>query len=614
MSTTLIVGGVQAILRAAQAGADLYSEHARDHDVFLPNLELPAGSRSIQLHSFCMDNPQLASSVPQLAAIWDAVNKELNSTAPIDIDNAYTAMLKHKAKIQLIEEGRESGDADREADLLASGRMIEQWRKERKPPSPLIRMALTLTDIGLEYVSANPTILGVSTSGEKLIVSFATHMSSLIPDDVREFGPVTDFADRLVGIFLRAGLGTLSSNSSAVFKDEDIAKLLVGVAKPIVDALPNDIAQQIQYRDLVDVLAGPSAEAAFRLLAENTESYLGKDFANDKALGVVTSALFEEVQTTVENGTIVDVFGEQGLIRLYQAGLGVAVQQPGLFLADDSDAKKELFKDLISGTASILIAHPRLKGPIGASLGAMAVTAVGNNAAGLMRLAPDEPWEKITVTVIRQLTTGLSDALSNQKNPITLFSDEQLIQFGRVVLQQVAQTPGMLGAERSEVQSIVTGIAQTMVADDNLLLSAHQWIGLAGVMANRAASNPSRYFGLTIDDQGDALAVQVVSSVLKVAGETWSAAGRKKESLLFGETLEAIVESSVDALTGNVTAIVQNRNLVGEFLRMLVEDAAGNPSKYGSEGLLNLFGLSIGKVMASGTLPTGDEINQALAG
>jgi len=40
------------------------------------------------------------------------------------------------------------------------------------------------------------------------------------------FGAKTDFADRVLGIFLRAGLGTLASNAATAFKDEDIAKIL----------------------------------------------------------------------------------------------------------------------------------------------------------------------------------------------------------------------------------------------------------------------------------------------------------------------------------------------------------------------------------------------------
>lgn len=52
MNPTLLIFGIQVTLRAAQAGADRYGEHARDRKVFLPNLELPDGSRPEQLLQF----------------------------------------------------------------------------------------------------------------------------------------------------------------------------------------------------------------------------------------------------------------------------------------------------------------------------------------------------------------------------------------------------------------------------------------------------------------------------------------------------------------------------------------------------------------------------------
>ena len=619
MDPTLLIFGIQATLRAAQAGADLYGEHARDRKIFLPNLELPTGSRTVQLQRFLTDNPQLASSTPVLSGIWDDEHKELKTTKSVHIDAAYASMLEHKAKLQLISDGKDVNDAKHEAKMLAAGRMVEQWREERKPPSAIIRMALTLTDIGLEFVGSNPSILGVGSRGEKLIVAFAKNMSALIPDDVVAFGPKTDFADRVLGIFLRAGLGTLASNTSAIFRDEDIAKLLEGVTKPIVEALPKSIEEQFQYRDLVDALAGPSAEAAFKLLAENTETYLGKDFADDKALGAVTSALFEEIKTTTADGSIVDVFSEQGVIRLYQAGLGVAVERPGLFMGDDHSAKTKLFKELFSGTARELRKHPRFKGPVGASLAAMVVEVVGHNAPALLKLNPDEPWEKVAVTAMEQVTTGLAEALNNLdangsvKGALQSFSDGQLLELGRVILAQVAQTPGMLGIQRSEVQSIVAGMAEAMAEDDNLLLSSDEWIKIVGVAAQKAASNPGRLFGLSTDDQGGALAVPVIKSVLGVAGDTWTGADRSNRALLFGETLEEALKTVIEALAGNVTAIANKPDLVDQFLRMLLTKASANPEKFGSEGLLKVFRASIGNVLASGTLPSEQEIDQALS-
>jgi hypothetical protein len=618
MDPTLIISGIQAILRAAQAGAQLIGEHARDRKVFLPNLELPTGSRSVQLQLFLKENQQLISSFSALIAIWDDEREALSTTKPETVDAAYAVMLQHMAKNQLEQEGKESNEAEREAKMLAAGRMVEQWREERKPPSAAIRMALTLTDISLEFVASDPSILGIGSRGEKLITAFAKNMTTLIPDDVTAFGTKANFADRVLGIFLRAGLAALSNNASTVFKDDDIAKLVEGVTKPIVEALPDSIDKQVAYRDLVDILAGPAAEAAFTLLAENTEAYLGKGFANDKALGAVTNALFESIKLTSHEGTIVDVFSEQGLIRLYQAGLGVAVERPELFIGGSDSAKQELFGDLLSGTATTLRAHRRFKGPIGVSLAAMAIETVGDNAPALLKFNPNEPWEKVALTALEQVTAGLSDALKNldasgsPKGALKAFSDEQLHELGRVVLSQAAKTPGMLGIQRSEVQAIVAGIAEAMAADDNLLLSADEWINIAGVAAQKAAANPGRLFGISTDDQGGVLAVMVISSVLKTAGDAWSAGGRTDLQLLYGETLEAVIEAVIEALAGNIAGLTQNQQIVEQFLQQQLADASANPEKYGSEGFLNVFRQLVGNVIASGKLPKPEEIAKAI--
>jgi hypothetical protein len=618
MDPTFIILGIQMTLRAAQAGADLYKEHARDRKVFLPNLELPAGTISVQLQEYLKENSQLTKKYAELSDIWNAEDEKLKTTDPEKVEAAYQIILEHEAKLQLMKGGKDEDGAINEAKMLAAGRMIEQWREEHKPPSTIIRMALTLMDIGLEFVVSNPSILGVSSRGEKLIVAFAKNMSALIPDNVAAFGAKMDFADRVLGIFLRAGLGTLANNASIVFKDEDIGKLLKGVIKPIVEALPKSIEGQIRYRDLVDALAGPSAEAVFRLLAENTETYLGKDFADDTALGAVTSALFEEIKMTVHGASIVDVFGEQGVIQLYQAGLRVAVERPGLFIGRDNLPRIKLFGELLRGAAATLRSHPCLKGPTTASLAAMVVEVAGHNVPALLRLNPEEPWENVAMTLLEQVTTGLAEALKNldadglPRGALKFFSKGQLLELGRVILEQVAQTPGMLGIQRSEAHSIIAGMAEAMAADDRLLLSADEWVQIAGVAAQKAASNPGRLFGLSTENQGSALAVTVIKGVLGVAGETW--AGRSDRPLLFGETLRSVLEAAIKALAGNVTAIVKKPDLVEQFLRKLLNKASANPETFGSDGLIKLFQGFIGRVLASGILPSDQEIDQFLFG
>jgi hypothetical protein len=611
MSTQLVVFGIQAVLRAAQAGADLYKEHARDRQVFLPNLELPEGSRAVQLQTFLKANADLAVKDPVLANIWDAEDRSLTTSRRDRVDEAYAVMLQHKARVTLVQEGRGEQAAEHEAAMLAAGRMVEQWRDERKPPSALVRMALTLTDIGLEYVSSDPSILGVGSRGEKLIVAFALKMSDLIPNEVDAFGARTDFADRVLGIFLRAGLGTLSSNSSIVFRNEDVARLMEGVTKPIVDALPENIADQVRYRDLIDALAGPSAVAAFELLADNTQSYLGKRFADDRALGAVTTALFREIQSVADAKTIADVFSEQGLIRLYQAGLGVAVDRPELFIDETGSPKSDLYRELLRGAASTFRAHPRFEGPVGASLAAMAVTAVGSSAPALLKLDPGQPWEKIAVTLIEQISVSLSAGLQSG-GALAAFDDEQLLELARLVLVQVADTPGMLGVNRTEVQSIVAGIAEAMANDDNLLLSADEWLAIAALVAERAAANPGRLFGLSPASPEGALAVGVMKSILTVATGAWTAAGRSGRPVLFGATLEAAMEAALDALAGPVTGLAQNTAVLGEFVQQILDAVAADPEKFGSEGFLKVLRALINEVFASGALPTPQDINNAL--
>lgn len=609
MPIELIVLGIQAVLRIGRASADLYGEHARDRKVFLPNLELPEGSRSIQLAGFLIENPKLASTNVDFASIWDSHNQELTTTKSDVVDKAYAAMLQHKAKMQLLSEGNSHDEAEREAKTQAAGFMVEQWREDRKPPSVFIRFALTITDIGLEFVASDPSILGIGSKGEKLVVAFAKNLSVLIPDKVSDFGTKEDFADRLVGIFLRSGLATLTSNADLVVKDKDVAKLIEGVVKPIVDSLPDSIDKQIEYRDIVDALAGPAADAAFKILAENTSSYFGKNFSNDRALGAITSALFKEVQSTAHGSSIVDIFSEQGVIRLYQATLGVAVERPELFVGHSDSAETKLFKELISGSATALQNNPRFNRSMYASLAASTIETFGKNSPALLRLNADDPWEAVLSSTLTQFSDGLADALGEGKGGFQSFNDKELLELGRIILSQVAKTPRMLGVEKTEVQAIVAGIAEAMSADDNLLLSADEWTKIAGVAAQKAAANPGKLFGLTSENPGKGVAVVLIQGILAAAGTNLT---DPRSPLLFGETLSNVTQKTIEVLAGNITGVVNNPTIVSDFINQLLSLASENPEKFGSSNFTNAFEKLIGGVVAKGKLPELVEIEKII--
>ncbi len=609
MSTELIIAGIKATLRAAQAGADLYSEHARDRAVFLPDIDLPTGSERSKLREFLLEKPDLIPTTPEFNAVWDDQDKVLIARAPLEMDAAIAKMLKYKAESMLLDQGTEQSSD--EATMLAGGRMVEQWRKEKRPPSPLARMALTITDIGLEFIAANPSVLGMGTKGEKLVVAFATNMSAFIPDDVKQFGSKEKFANRVLGMFLRAGLSTLSNNASTVVSDENIAKLIQGVAKPIIDAFPTSITDQINYSDIVESIAGPAAEAALTLLAENTEDYFGEEFADHTALGAVTSALFEQAKVTTAAGNITDVFTRTGAVSLYQAGLSVAKNQPELFIKDDGEPKTKLFQELLSGTANVLVQRPNMKRSVGAALGAMTIEAVGDNAQALLGLSPKKPWDKVAIDVIEQVTGALNEALDSPSGAVRLLGDKQLIEIGRIIVTQVSKTPGMVGADRTEIAAIVSGMAEIMAADDSLLLSGNEWLGIIGVGAEKAAENPGKLFGID-DSTGGQLATTVLKSILNVAGDKWQHGGRESGAVLFGPLLCDILKSSLSSLAGNISGVVSNQEIVGEFTDQLLTYAENYPNKIGSGNIRSIFDSLIVQVVATGTLPDTQTIEHHL--
>ncbi|WP_321491919.1 hypothetical protein [uncultured Desulfobacter sp.] len=367
-------------------------------------------------------------------------------------------------------------------------------------------------------------------------------------------------------------------------------------------------------------MAGPAAESAFKMLAENTETYLGKDFSDDTALGAVTSALFDEIKTTSQGGSIADTFSKQGVIRLYQAGLGLAVKQPELFAGSDESTKSKLFAKLLSGAAELFRKYPQLKEPVCAELTAMVIEAVGETAPALMKLNPDNLWENTVKNVLAPMTAGLAAALENKeendslKGALVFFKKTQLTELGRIVLKQAALTPGMMGSKVPEIEFIISGIAEAMAADDNLLLSADQWLQIAGVAVQKAAANPGRLFNLSKEDnEKSALAVDLLSSILRVAGETWTSGGRVEGILLFGETLKLALKEALNALAGNVDAVLKKPELMEAFINQVLAAAKAHPEKMGSQGVLTVFKAFIGTVLGKGDLPGQEKIIDSLS-
>jgi hypothetical protein len=100
----------------------------------------------------------------------------------------------------------------------------------------------------------------------------------LIPDDGEQFGPKTQFAERVIGIFVRAGLTTLSEHSGLLLHKEDLQQLVQRSLQPVIDALPASLAEQSRWQDVTDALLGPAASTALAAIAVNPRAFFGRDF------------------------------------------------------------------------------------------------------------------------------------------------------------------------------------------------------------------------------------------------------------------------------------------------------------------------------------------------
>jgi hypothetical protein len=251
MNPELIVFGIRAAIRLASATDKAYTQHARDKAVLLPSAKVtPAAKNALIVEVFVDgEHSALVAEGGRLAGYWK------NGRPNRDMEDAF-AILMAEARQLKVEGGSGSSTtalSDRTREL-AGAIMIEQWAEDKGPIQPLGRMVLVMTDIALDYFAANPGVLGIGGNGEKLIAAFAFNLEQLIPDDAENFGPKSQFAERMVQIVLSAGLETFQENPALIVNEEHLQKLIVSSLPSVIEALPAKLSEQSKWQDVADAL------------------------------------------------------------------------------------------------------------------------------------------------------------------------------------------------------------------------------------------------------------------------------------------------------------------------------------------------------------------------
>ncbi|HEX5792512.1 MAG TPA: hypothetical protein VFY01_04500, partial [Rheinheimera sp.] len=487
--------------------------------------------------------------------------------------------------------------------------LVQSWVDGETPLSPVARIALSAADIALEYVGHYPGIIG-GGNGANLISAYAQALAQRLPDD-GQLSNRHQAWQTLSGMMLRAGFETLSRHPDWVTDETHLVALIESTIDPIVDAFPLDSNQQIIQFDLLrETLSGPATKALLNTVAQHPGAFFGEQFGTEKALGLVTQALFVKAAELGLNAQ----FSQQGLLQSFQITLEVIAQRPQLFVQMDSPQLSRFSQDLLGKMAGVLAAASYPFDQNVTSLLLQQALLVTSQHAQRM-LSPDKPWQSVAANMVSALLSTLAPHVGQHGALRSVFQPEQLTELGRIVLRQVAQSPQMISdAQQQGKNAIIVALATAMSEDEQLLLTADNWLEIVSVAAAEAAANPLRLFKLEENNPNHVVAGELMAILLRSASTAATQHGLS--NVLFGKTLQQAITLLLQVCSGNVQTAKAQLAQIEHMVVALNRLVASYVELFGSKEWLRLYRILLQRVMSGIELPelTVEFANQLLSG
>jgi hypothetical protein len=269
MTPENVLFAIRSLIRVGLAARDAYEQKVRDAKFPMPNVKVPDFDTTDALYEFFtrQENRSLIKPDGPLADAWK--HSAVGLGLPREDPESRRKLMA--AYFSIVEAGRtergEEVDFGKQRLMEEQGAyiLLSQWEKSEGPPDPMVRIALSMADVVLEYIGANPAIFGVGGNGEKFVAGLSTNLRELLPnpDKVADWagGEWAEFyfAERAITIFLHAGFKTLGEHPELVVDEKHYQRLVRNVAMPLVEAFAKDPATRPGWVELRDTLFGPVA-------------------------------------------------------------------------------------------------------------------------------------------------------------------------------------------------------------------------------------------------------------------------------------------------------------------------------------------------------------------
>jgi hypothetical protein len=301
-------------------------------------------------------------------------------------------------------------------------------------------------------------------------------------------------------------------------------------------------------------------------------------------------------------------------VRVTKAALGVVAQRPEIIVGTGDGTSDAFARGFVQRLASSVVGFgPPLDRRT--AFTRLAVAALDSLASSsTVFFDPADPWHEATGKVVQDALGDLAQGLRLAVKPTgaaradervrlflaSAFTEETLVGYLRIYLDQAARTPTMLTGRDAgaELQRVVASVTQALARQEGRLLSLESLNAIAAVAAEEAARNPARLFKLDPAKPEESLAATLIARLLEAAATHLRAGGgRGAGVVLFGDTLEQAIVATLRAASGSAVRAAANQDGLLALVEALNALATREDAPIGRQEWLLLFRTLVARVL-----------------